>query len=684
MKIADIMIDVRPIPSDVMTAGANNGSDYENLEHVPVVDAEFRYIGSVAREKLIANSLAKKIGNTEGLLDKSIVCLSASDDISSLSPAADEAVVLDDQGRVKGMITKAAIIGALISSVRSNIQLERVIEASPNGIVVVDDAGFIQIVNRTICEMLGLEKSEIIGRNIVEVVPTTKLLEVLATREGLINQKILIGNTTVLGNAAPIMCDGSLIGAISVIQDIDDLEKAAFELNEVKSVMREFESIFNSSYDGMTLTDSNGVLLRMNEAFARQTGLPGEAVGKKMKELVEKGYFDRAVTALVVEKKERITINQTIRGRQFLVTGNPIFDEEGNLFRVVHNVRDITQLVKLQDEIAKSKEQTLRYQSEISLLRSMNIAAEGIIFRSEAMEKAIEIANKMANVDSTVLITGESGTGKELIAKLIHRVSKGTNRPFIKINCAALPGNLLESELFGYEKGAFTGAVKEGKPGLFELANNGTLFLDEIGDMPLALQVKLLRTLQEKEVMRVGGTKTISINVRIVAATHRDLAKMVDEGGFRDDLYYRLMVVPIHLPPLRERKGDIPILVRHFIDKYNRKFKYNKSVSNQLVDRLTEYSWKGNVRELENVIERMVVTSNDEELTPENLPESIRSNVFVPNKAAKLKTALEQTEAYLLTEAYNKCRSWDEVAKQLGINRATAYRKAAKYDLLKL
>ena len=560
---------------------------------------------------------------------------------------------------------------------------ETIIDAIPNGIMAIDGNGIIVIVNQTACQLLGLEKADVIGQRIVDLVPETRMLYVLGMQQPLLSQKVMIGNVHVLANLAPIILDGKTVGALSIFQDMSILEEASSELDKVKSIMREFESIFNSSFDGLTLLNANGVMMRVNGAYERLTGIKGvEVVGKNMRDLISQGYYDQSVALKVIEKKERVTINQVIKGnRVILVTGTPVFDGEGNLDSVVVNNRDITELADLRSEITKSREENRRFRSEITHLRSLQLGTGNIIFRSLSMERAIETAQTVANVDSTVLITGESGTGKELIAKLIHGAGKGIDKPFIKINCAAVPENLLESELFGYEQGAFTGAKKEGKPGLFELAHNGTLFLDEIGDMPLVLQVKILRVLQEKEVMRVGGVKPISINVRIIAATHRDLAKMLDEGKFRADLYYRLMVVPIHLPPLRERKDDIPILIHYFRDKYNKKFNFTKSITGQAIDHMVAYQWRGNVRELENVVERMIVTSRQDELTTDHLPEHILTRTII-DKKSKLKAAVEQTEAFLLAEAYKECHSWDDVGKRLGIDRATTYRKASKYKLL--
>ena len=448
----------------------------------------------------------------------------------------------------------------------------------------------------------------------------------------------------------------------------------------------ELAAIINSSYDGIFITDGEGKVLRFNKAYERITGIElKDAVGKNMHDLVQEGVYDQSVTLLVIQSKKTETINQTIKqtNKTILVTGNPIFDRQGRLFRVVTNVRDITDLVHVQNQLLASKEQSRKYKAELEHLRSLHNRHADIIYSSQAMSHVIELATKVADVDSNVLITGESGTGKELIAKLIHNAGKGAKKPFIKINCGAIPEQLLESELFGYEAGAFTGAKKEGKPGMFELANDGTLFLDEIGDLPAVLQVKLLRAIQEKEVMRVGGIKPVHVNVRIITATHRDLFSMVKNKQFREDLYYRLMVVPIKIPPLRERREDIPLLVMHFLDKFNSKFALNKYLAPSVIDSLMGYCWPGNVREMQNVIERMVVTSVNDELGEHYLPDTIyKKTRYIPHKSTKLKDAMEEMEAYLIRQAHIKYGSWQKVAAELGVDRTTIFRKAAKYGLI--
>ena len=565
-------------------------------------------------------------------------------------------------------------------------RIRSIFDVANNGIIVVDQHGMIVIANRVVAGIVGFASNKLVGRLITDVIPNSLLPKVLETGQALYGQKVVYNNTTLVANCSPLLEAGVIHSAVCVFQDLSTIEHLSSELSSLKQLFIEYEAIINSSYDGIFITDGNGIVLRLNNAYERITGIQAnEVVGKTMRQLVSDGVYDHSATLEVIEKSQAITIAQTIKrtNKQILVTGNPVFDEEGNLSRVVTNVRDITELNSLQRQLQKTKEQTLKYKAELSHLRSLQIQDTGIIFASELMARTIQLAMKVANVDTTVLITGESGTGKELFAKLIHEQGKGLSKSYIKINCAAIPEQLLESELFGYEGGAFTGAKKEGKPGLFELAHNGTLFLDEIGEMPLLLQAKLLRAIQEKEIVRVGSTVPIKTNIKIVAATNRDLCEMVKNGTFREDLYYRLMVVPIQVPSLRERKEDIPLLVKYIVDKLNHRFAFRHTISPHLIERLSEYSWPGNVRELENIIERMMITSSEDELTSDLLPEMIRHQGKLPKRGSKLKEAVAQTEIYLLQETYNEYKSWQKVADILGVDRTTIFRKACKYGLSK-
>ncbi|MCX7780692.1 MAG: sigma 54-interacting transcriptional regulator [Negativicutes bacterium] len=687
MKIFDAMIKILPVTLAAIGRGDIPLHSSLQAGFLPIVDASGAYLGVIPGDalSLLRGGTGEADIQPEDYLDVSMPTVLYNQDIDAIGNIV-QAVVLDERRHVLGVVTAAGLVKTLRKALQEfRTQFTAVIDSAQNGILAVDSRGVIIIANRVVAEIIGKQGENLTGRQVAEVIPNSLLPAILKSQKPLLGQKIQIGDMVVLANYSPIIEDGELIGAISVFQDISILENISSELNYVKGLMHELEAIINSSYDGMFITDGNGVVLRLNRAYERITGIKAaEVVGKTMQQLVAEKYYDQSVSVLVMEKGERITINQTVKGdRKLLVTGNPIFDGAGKLFRVVTNVRDVTELSVLQEQLTKSKEQTLKYETELSHLRSQQMEENEIVYRSRSMAQAIAVATKVAEVDSNVLITGDSGTGKELIAKLIHKRGKGVAKPFIKINCAALPEQLLESELFGYEAGAFTGAKKEGKPGLFELAHNGTLFLDEVGDMPPVLQVKLLRAIQEKEIMRVGGTKPIKVNVRIIAATHRNLAEMAEKGAFRRDLYYRLMVVPIHLPPLRDRKEDIPLLIVHFLEKVNKRFGYNKTLCPKLVDKLVEYSWPGNVRELENIMERMIVTATDDELTTDHLPESIQIKTLLPKKGTKLKLAVEQAEAFLLAETYKEYRSWQKVAEVLEVDRATVYRKAKGYGLLK-
>lgn len=308
-----------------------------------------------------------------------------------------------------------------------------------------------------------------------------------------------------------------------------------------------------------------------------------------------------------------------------------------------------------------------------------SLKEEGLIYTSEKMREIVSLISRVSKTDSTVIVEGESGVGKEIVVKLIHKMSERANYPLIKVNCASIPETLLESELFGYEKGAFTGAYQK-KPGKFELADRGTLFLDEIGEMPLSIQPKLLRVIQEKEFERLGGVKPVKVDVRIIAATNRNLEEMVKKGLFREDLYYRLNVVRIFIPPLRERKEDIPVLIDHFIEKYSKKHGKNiKGISKEARDSLLRYDYPGNVRELENIIERACILSRGEIITSEDI---FGFKSKEKEESGKLKYKVESLEKALILDALRNCE-WIQTraAEELGISERMLRYKMKKYGI---
>lgn len=345
-----------------------------------------------------------------------------------------------------------------------------------------------------------------------------------------------------------------------------------------KELALELNAIFESSYDGLYICDKNGKVLRVNSAWEKVSGFTREMVmGKTAMDLVADGYYDNSAAVLTLQSKSVSTTMLKItsgpkKGQIIMATGTPILDEAGQLVQVVVNVRDITELENLKKKLSETMQLSMKYANELEEIRLQTYRMDDLISKSPVMQRIVDLVVKVAQVDSTILITGESGVGKEVIAKKIHQLSKRKDNSLIKINCGAIPENLLESELFGYEGGAFTGAKKEGKPGMFELASGGTLFLDEIGDLPFGLQVKLLRALQEREIVRVGGVKPIRVDARIITATNKDLQRMVSNGTFREDLFYRLNVINIQIPPLRERKEDLVHLLSTLLQSLNSKY----------------------------------------------------------------------------------------------------------------
>lgn len=457
--------------------------------------------------------------------------------------------------------------------------------------------------------------------------------------------------------------------------------------NDVRMLRTEdWERVFNIFQDGIYITNAKGLTLRVNDAYQKITGIQAsQVVGRYMSDIVRDGILSTTVTPDVIRTGKEVIREQVVfNGKQVVLHGIPLF-QDNEIFLVVTIVRDTSVLHSLQEELDHLHAIADHYKDRLSELEeNANFVAVSRKFQS-----AVVLARKVAQVDSTVLILGESGTGKEVLAREIHEKSPRRNQLFLKTNCGAIPETLLEAELFGYEGGAFTGARRGGHAGLFEEASNGTLFLDEIGDMPLHLQVKLLRVLQEKSVTRVGSNKAIPVNTRIIAATNQDLEKMVREKKFREDLYYRLNIVVIHAPPLRERKEDIPGLIRFFVKRLNERYQLHKQLDPNVIAALMEYDWPGNVRELENIIERILVTSSENLITLDStrLPwnivgsQALSAEISQPYEEVPLHVAFERVERQLLAEAVERCKTTYEIAQSLQISQPSVSRKLKKYGL---
>lgn len=459
------------------------------------------------------------------------------------------------------------------------------------------------------------------------------------------------------------------------------------EDKEMHSFVKELITVFYHSRDGIYVVDAQGFTLRVNPAFETITGIKAEdVIHKNVSELVERGYFQPSVALEVLKTKSSKTIVQeNINGKVTLATGNPVFDKLGNVVRVVSNIRDITELTKLYNELSEKKSLLQKYSQIIGTINKKEI--DGIVVASSKMKQTVELACRVAVVDSTVLLLGESGVGKGVLSRLIHNMSERVNKPFISVNCSSIPDHLLESELFGYSSGAFTGASKGGKTGLIEAANGGILFLDEIADLSLVLQPKILNFLETGEITKIGTTKPCQVNVRIIAATNRNLGEMVETGHFRMDLFYRLNVIPINIPPLRERRDDISPLIFKYVKDFNEKNKKDKNISAETIRILENYSWPGNVRELRNLIERLMVLSPGNEVMPSDLPAEIfpseEMEFFkMPHTLAGLPVdmpkVLKNIEAHFVEKALEQGGSIRGAAKLLGVNPSTIFRRMKK------
>lgn len=447
-------------------------------------------------------------------------------------------------------------------------------------------------------------------------------------------------------------------------------------------------SVFDSSQDGILIADDHANVLYINRAYEETTGLTKEIiVGKNLKTLLDLKMFNCAASLFVLEQKQPITLSHKyITGKEALTTANPVRNKEGDIVAVLSNTRNVDELVKLRSQVRANKILEMKYTNELAHWRKKQMHQEGIIASGDSMRAVLAKAQQVAPYDTTVLITGETGTGKEVIAKYLHSQSKRKDEPFIQINCAAVPSELFESELFGYEAGAFTGASQKGKLGILELANGGTLLLDEISELPFSMQTKLLRALQEQEFRRVGGSSPVKVDIRILSATNKDLAEEVAQGRFRRDLYFRLNVLPLHIPPLRERENDVTELIDYFLGALNQKYKRLVTMDEGARSALEHYSFPGNVRELQNLVEYLFITADPDTIYYENLPpkvinEYVEKSFSDQKSSLSLESMLGVFEKQIIISALKKNNSMRQAALDLKIHPSTLSRKLKSLNI---
>lgn len=432
--------------------------------------------------------------------------------------------------------------------------------------------------------------------------------------------------------------------------------------------------------DGLTVVDEDGITILSNEAHKNIMCMEGhEIVGKHVSDLVTEGTIQKSASALTIESHRQETITQDLsNGKKILVTATPLFDKEGKLHRIINNLRDVPILQELYEERLKQEALLNNYRSKLK--KRDYVEQTGIIAQSSQMRKVIQFAERAAANESTILILGESGVGKGIIARLIHSMSKRHDNVMVSINCGAIPEQLLESELFGYTPGAFTGASRDGKVGLLEAADGGTILLDEIGELPLALQPKLLTFMETGEIMKVGSTKVKKVDCHVIAATNKNLKEMVRAGSFRADLYYRLSVIPIEIPPLRERRDDIVPLIITFLKETNEKNGCNKTISPKLLHKMEQADWNGNARQLRNMVERLVVLSLGQEITMEDFPqEDLNLEKMPPADPIELPVSLgnitKEVEDRYIELAMKEGGSIRKAAQLLNISPSALFRK---------
>jgi PAS domain S-box-containing protein len=468
----------------------------------------------------------------------------------------------------------------------------------------------------------------------------------------------------------------------SKIPDENQLTQLTKKIQRLETLNRDLTGMMENSFDAVAIVDNESRLLLVNPAFERVMGLKkSEVMGRKISDLVAEGVSDTGASLKVLETgiSQTVIIN-TKSGKQVLSTGMPVFDHNGNITRIFCNLRDVTELNALKERYEQSQKLISKYLLELQEVKKIE-TMKTFIARSKQMKQVVETAYRLARFDTTVLVLGESGVGKDLVARIIHEASpRMETGVFVKINCGAIPENLLESELFGYKSGAFTGASKEGKPGYFEVADKGTLFLDEIADLPMRLQVKLLSVIQDQEIIRLGDVNKKKVDVRIIAATNQDLEKSVRNGQFREDLYYRLNVVPLSIPPLRKRKEEIPFLLAHYVNQYNKKYRAGHRLSQEVVENLSGYHWPGNVRELANLVEHLIIVTNEPVLKQEHLPQKYVSSSEEKGKGiseppGSLREELEKVESQLIKRMLARTRNYEEAAHLLGISLSTLSRR---------
>ena len=570
----------------------------------------------------------------------------------------------------------------------------QILASISEGIIATDVDGSMLFINEAARRLMNLTFRQQTGKSIsaISIYLNELLTECIGEKKAINCQDFKLNGKLIEVEISPITKKKKIIGAVYSFQERYVIKTNKTGLNETQLLQLQLDTVFNFSELGIWILDSEGVVQKVNPAAAKMIGIKASDItGKNIVSLARKGVIDQALTPHILKSKRPVTkLLHVLKTNKYVMSsGMPVLDQAGNIMLVVVQELDITTLKSLQGQLEKLRVVAEKYKDELSDLNLLDIKSHGIICQSQEMRQVLTVALKLARLDvSNILISGKSGTGKGLISQFIHSNGKRKNKPYIQVNCAALPEGLLEAELFGYEKGAFTGAGTKGKIGLFEMAQNGTILLDEIGELPLPLQSKLLKCLDDHEIMHIGGLEPIIVNCTIIAATNRDLKARVAEKKFREDLYHRLDAFSIQLPSLRERPEDIVALSKFFLDKYNRKYGMHKRLSVRAIQSFQQYDFPGNVRELKNILKQGVVIHEGQLLDElvhqkkEPLPQKFGGGSFLEGSdMLNLTELINGFEKEIMRYAIRECKTTRRMAAHLNTSQSRIARLLKKHKL---
>lgn len=694
MKIAEVMTtDFRTLRPENNVEQALREFARCHVNILPLVDKDGRLMGIITRNRLVRHLAAGISLNCflEQIMVKEPVCLYPDYDTDKAreilsSNGISHAPVINPERFPIGIISSAQIIAAYKTMQQDmSTHLKILFDNLHFGLLSVNKENIVTTANALAMELLS--PAIVTGKPLPSIPPLSDFVRKVLTNGSPLKEKCYFKERSLFVQCFPLLQNMRPSGVMLIIDDLTKIEHMSEELRITKEREETLGLLVEMTYDGLVLVDNQGKIAMVNKGFCDLMGLPKERlVGLTAQDLLPNLGLTE-VLQYGAEIQGMITI---INGRRCLVSSYPLKENNqviGGITKVIF--RGLKELHQALEKINLLEKRLSYYEDELKAIRGTKYTFSDIVGTSSSIKKAKSEAIAASRSMSTVLLVGESGTGKELFAHSIHAASALTGS-FIKVNCAAIPQELLEAELFGYDEGAFTGARKGGKKGKFELAHNGTLFLDEIGDMPLPLQAKILRVLQEKEIERVGGTGTIPINVRIIAATNKELEKLVEAGKFREDLYYRLNVLRINIPPLRERREDIPVLINYLIDKLNKQGFNLTGISPEAMRAFMHYNWPGNIRELQNILERAGHYASNGIITLSNLPEKLvpvlKDEDHSLNKTSPildLSKNKNETEKQLILAALAQAKgNRTKASELLGISRTWLYAKMRKYGIL--